>query len=170
MMMRMLAAAGLPPMVDGLRSPDVDNPHGYFEFEPVKLTRDDPSWLDAAAGRAVKIVHLLLLDLPLDRSYGVVMMRRDLGEVIESQRKMLARAGKTSAPADVLRRVYDAQMAQVRRHLEGHACFRVLDVEYARVISAPLAEARRVAGFIGRGDAAAMVAGVDPSLYRNRVS
>lgn len=168
MMMRMVAAAGVEPLVDGVRAADPDNPHGYFEYEPVKATRQDPSWLERAPGRVVKMVHLLLLDLPVDRRYAVIMMRRDLAEVIESQRKMLARGGKDSAPADALRRVYEAQVAQVRRHLEGHACFRVLDVDYAGVLAAPFAQAQRVAAFVGRGDPAAMAAAVDPALYRNR--
>lgn len=168
MMMRMVTASGVEPLTDGLRAADPDNPHGYFEYEAVKSTRRDPSWLVAAPGRVVKMVHLLLMDLPVDRPYAVIMMHRDLREVLESQRKMLARAGKTPAAPDALGRAYGAQMAQVRRHLEAHACFRVLDADYARVVAAPLVEAQRLAGFIGRGDPAVMAAAVDPALYRNR--
>ena len=36
MMMRMLEAGGLPPLTDGLRAPNDDNPLGYYEFERVK--------------------------------------------------------------------------------------------------------------------------------------
>ena len=84
MMMRMLAEGGIPALTDGVRKPDSDNPHGYFEFEPVKRTKDDATWLADARGRAVKMVYELLRDLPADRSYRVVLMRRDLGEMVTS--------------------------------------------------------------------------------------
>ena len=36
MMMRMLESGGVPPLTDGFRSADDDNPLGYYEFEAVK--------------------------------------------------------------------------------------------------------------------------------------
>ncbi|KKL16674.1 hypothetical protein LCGC14_2493240, partial [marine sediment metagenome] len=36
-----------------------DNPKGYFEFEPVKKTKDDSSWVQVAAGKAVKMVYTI---------------------------------------------------------------------------------------------------------------
>ena len=65
-MMQMIDAGGVPALTDSLRKPDADNPRGYFEYEPVKRTAIDPSWLDLAEGKVVKMVHLLLLDLPVD--------------------------------------------------------------------------------------------------------
>src|SRR5262245_53552710 len=41
MMMRMLEAGGMPVLTDEIRKPDLDNPNGYYEFEPVKLLRKD---------------------------------------------------------------------------------------------------------------------------------
>ena len=35
-MMQMLDAAGVPVLTDNIRTPDVDNPKGYYEFEAVK--------------------------------------------------------------------------------------------------------------------------------------
>ena len=52
MMMRILEAGGLPPLTDGIRTADRDNPNGYYEFEPVKQTARDVSWLAQAEGRA----------------------------------------------------------------------------------------------------------------------
>src|SRR5947208_15012411 len=96
-MMQMLSAGGLPPLTDGLRQPDEDNPRGYFEFEPVKQIRRDTAWLQLAVGKAVKMVHLLLPELPLDQNhrYRVIMMRRDLSDVLASQNKMLMIKGLT---------------------------------------------------------------------------
>ena len=42
MMMQMIEAGGIPVLTDHQRTRDEDNPKGYYEFEPVKKTRDDP--------------------------------------------------------------------------------------------------------------------------------
>ena len=34
MLMQVLVAGGITPLVDDLRPADVDNPRGYFEYEP----------------------------------------------------------------------------------------------------------------------------------------
>lgn len=171
MMMRMIVSGGIPALSDGLRSADEDNPLGYFEFEPVKRTKLDSSWLDSAQGRVVKLVHILLPDLPLNHSYRVVMLHRDLDEVIASQQKMLTRSGKKGAqlPAATLKTVFGAQMDTVGRWLDSQPQFKRLDVRYERVIADPRAEAARVAEFLGiPGMADKMAAAVDATLYRNR--
>lgn len=171
MMMRMIEAGGLPALIDGVRGADADNPLGYYEFEPVKRTKQDSSWLERARGRVVKMVHLLLTDLPAGYEYRVVLMRRDPDEVIESQRKMLARTGRPSGDPAALKRVYAAQMDSVRRWLDAQAHVRCLEVSYNAMLAAPEAEARRVADFLGVPDRAGeMAAAVDPALYRNRAS
>lgn len=171
MVMRMLAAGGVPILSDGQREADEDNPHGYFEMEAVKKTRDDPAWLAGAPGKAVKLVHLLLLDLPPGHTYRVIMTDRDLDEVLASQKKMLDRSGRTGAqlaPA-ALKQVYSAQMRQVEQWLDSRPDVSWMKLAYRDVIADPAAAAQRVAEFIGRPEAAAAMAGaVDPSLYRNR--
>ena len=73
------------------RTPDEDNPRGYYEFEAVKQVKADPSWLAAAGGKVVKMVYRLLYDLPNTCNYRVVFMKRRLEEVIASQEEMLRR-------------------------------------------------------------------------------
>lgn len=171
MMMRMIVAAGIPALTDHARQPDEDNPLGYFEYEAVKSTRADPSWLNHAPGKVVKLVHILLPDLPVDRPYRIIMMYRDMDEVIASQQKMLARHARLGAhlsPAS-LRAVYAAQLETVRRWMESHPACQVLDVHYRGVLTTALAEAERIAAFLNVPHAAPdMAAAVDSSLYRNR--
>ena len=93
MLMQMLAAGGIPPLSDGERLPDDDNPRGYFELESVKRLQKDSSWLSDAQGKAVKIIAQLLPNLP-QLNYRLIFMDRDLDEVIESQRRMLLRNGR----------------------------------------------------------------------------
>lgn len=171
MMMRMLAAGGLPPLTDGVRAPDRDNPHGYFEFEPVKRTREDPSWVGSAVGRAVKMVHLLLRDLPPGRSYRVLLMRRRLDEMVASQRRMLERLGRDPGALSDQRRaeIFAAQLDETERWLAAQPDFRVLRVDYNALVEDPPPHLARIDEFLGGGlDARAMAAVVDPELYRNR--
>ena len=65
MMMRLLERGGVPLLTDGVRTPNEDNPKGYYEFERVKkLPQGDYSWLPEAQGKAVKIIATLLKYLP----------------------------------------------------------------------------------------------------------
>src|SRR5690348_11232627 len=103
MMMGMLEAGGMPVLVDGIRKPDINNLNGYYEFEPVKSLRNDPSWLVMAQGRAVKIIYRLLHFLPRTFDYRVILMERDLSEVVDSQAAMLARQGSHMTAGDCAR-------------------------------------------------------------------
>ena len=170
-MMQMLAAGGIEPLTDEVRKPDTDNPRGYFEFERAKRIKTDQAWLADAAGKVVKMVHLLLLDLPMDRRYDVVFMRREAQEVVKSQGVMLARSGKTGAmlAPEQLIAVYQQQISRVLGFLAQHANVRVLEVSYNELVREPEGAAGKVAAFLGRPmDIAAMMGAVDPGLYRNR--
>src|SRR5512135_2888827 len=109
LMMQMLQAGGLSLLTDQRRTADKHNPRGYFEYEAVKQTGADVSWLEKAGGRAVKVIHLLLRHLPADRQYRVIFMLRDLREVVASQRAMLKDSGRTGAliPDDKLAGVFE---------------------------------------------------------------
>ncbi len=170
MMMQMIVAGGVPALTDEKRPCDEDNPRGYFEFEPAKRTRDDASWLQHAPGRVVKLVHLLLLSLPAGYTYRVVMMRRDLEEVLRSQAVMLERQGKKGAAvsSDILARTYKQQLEGVEQMVAKRPDITMIDVDYADVIASPRAQAERVSVFLGGLDVDAMVDAVDTTLYRQR--
>ncbi len=173
LMMQMLAAGGIPPLTDNLRVPDDSNPRGYFELEAVKRLRSDATWLQDAPGRAVKIIHLLMRELPIDGryEYRVLLMRRPIDEVLASQRTMLERQGKTSADPALLAKTYATQLAQLAQWMAAHVCFRVLAVQHGRLVSSPSEMAEIIAEFLGRGlDVSAMAAAVDPNLYRERLA
>ena len=170
MMMRMLDRGGLAPLTDGVRAPDRDNPQGYFEFEPVKRTKEDPSWVPSAAGRAVKMVHLLLRDLPAGPEYRVVLMRRKLDEMVASQRRMLERLGRDPGTLSDERRVqlFGAQLDDAERWLTGRAGFTWLRMDYTALVESPRPHLERLSEFLGGLDVDAMASVIDPALYRNR--
>ncbi len=172
MMMRMLEAGGVGPLADGVRTADISNPKGYFEFEPVKdleAARGNVPWLPEARGKAVKIISFLLTWLPEDFNYQVIFMQRDLDEVLASQQQMLARRGEGADGSGASREVFQSHLAQVERFMAARPCFQTLYVPYREAVAAPEATAATVARFLGRSmDTAAMAKAVEASLYRNR--
>ncbi len=171
MMMQMLAAGGLPALSDAVRQPDENNPRGYLEFEPVKRLRSDQSWLEQARGHAVKIIHLLLRELPTDGRfhYRILFVRRTLEEVIASQQAMLAREGKASADPLVLTKIFRSQLAQITDWLSKQACFETLEIEHQKLLEDSLGAAEKINAFLGGDlDTAAMAAAVDRTLYRQQ--
>lgn len=171
LMMQMLQAGGMELLTDGRRIPDEHNPRGYFEHEGVKHSRDNVSWLEQAGGKAVKVIHLLLLHLPAGRNYRVVFMLRDLPEVVASQRTMLQQQGRaaTALTDDKLAAIFESQLAQVRQWLEGREHFQVLYVNHGDLIRNPLSLAERINKFLGGHLLPEnMAAAVNPALHRQR--
>jgi hypothetical protein len=174
MIMKMLEAGGLPVLTDGLRTADEDNPKGYYEVERVKnLAQEaDKAWLAEARGKGLKVISYLLKSLPSTFNYRVVFIRRDLEEVLASQRKMLARRGETEdTPPERMRALFEDDLWRASYQLKRRPEFETIELHYSAVLARPLEEARRLAAFLGGGlDPEAMAAAVDPQLYRNRAS
>jgi hypothetical protein len=171
LLMQMLDAGGLKMLTDNVRASDEDNPRGYFELEAVKRTRQDPSWLDQAPGRVVKMVHVLLYDLPPDRPYRVLFIKRDLREVVRSQEVMLRRRGTEGANLtdEQLISAYERQLAKIESWLAGQQSFQILYVSYNDLMAEPARTAAAINGFLGGSlDEERMLSHVDPALYRQR--
>ncbi len=171
MMMRMIEAGGIPALTDHVRTADDDNPRGYYEFEPVKQTKKDPSWVADAVGKCVKMVHLLLMDLPAGYEYRVVFMRRRLDEVLASQDVMLQRKGKGGAelPADRMKMIFEKQIKDVDAWVRARSHFQMIEVSYNDCMHDPGSQIDRIHELLGGDlDVAAMRAVVEPGLYRQR--
>jgi hypothetical protein len=172
MIMQMIHEGGIPALTDKVREADEDNPKGYYEFEAVKRTRKDASWLENAPGKVVKMVHLLLLDLPLNREYRVVFTKRKLEEVVVSQDIMLERQGKppTGLEKERIVRAFETQLKQVDKWVRDHPkVFTILYVDYNQTLSDPQPTIEAVNEFLGGDlDTGAMMSVVDPALYRNK--
>jgi hypothetical protein len=172
MVMKMLEAGGLPVLTDGIRTADEDNPKGYYEVERVKnlATEADKAWLAEARGKVVKVISFLLKSLPPHYNYRVVFIRREMEEVLASQRKMLARRGETEeTPPERMRSLFEDDLWRASYQLKRRPEFETIELHYSAVLAHPQDEARRLAAFLGGGlDVEAMAAAVDPQLYRNR--
>lgn len=172
LMMQMLEAGGMQVVTDNIRKADDDNPRGYYEFEKVKKIEEDSSWLKDCQGKAFKIVSELLYRLPEDKEYKVIFMRREMKEVLASQRVMLQRSGREGS------QVKDEEMAgKFRKHLRDVESWLgrqpnidVLYVKYNDVIQEPLRHAESVNRFLGGWlDEEKMAQAVEASLYRQSI-
>lgn len=171
MMMRMLEAGGLTPLVDYIRTPDEDNPKGYYEFEQVKQIEHDQTWLEDAKGKVVKMIAALLKHLPPGHQYKVVFMHRQIDEILASQKQMLIRRGEpTDAVSDErMAALFQKHVASIEAWLATQPNINVLYVHYSDILANPAAEAARLNQFLGGSlDEAGMTAQVDPTLYRQR--
>ena len=122
-----------------------------------------------AHGKAVKMVSALLYDLPPSETYRVIFMRRDLGEILESQEKMLARLGRPSASREQMTSLFSIHLDRLLDWLALQDHMQLLEVSYNDLLGDPEHEAARIARFLDEAaEARPMVAAVDPALYRNR--
>ncbi len=171
MMMKMLEAGGIPPVQDGVRSADSDNPRGYYEFERVKqLDKGDTAWLPDARGKSVKVISALLQHLPSDYEYRILFMRRNLAEVLASQEKMLVhRAAEKTVSDDKMMQLYRQHLQQVETWIRRQPNMQLYDVPYHVLVKDPMAHLPSINTFLeGRLSVLAASKVVDPALYRNR--
>lgn len=172
MMMRMLTAGGIPPLTDELRPPDQDNPNGYYEFEDVKSIENYSTWIDQATGHSVKMIYRLLEHLPADRDYRVIFMRRDVDEILQSQKTMLQRNGvETDVPDSMMKALFERQLRQFYAWLPSQTHLKLINVSYNELLARPenvIAQINRHLNGILNTDE--MLAIIDPNLYRHRAA
>ena len=172
MMMKMLEATGIPPLTDGLRTADEDNPRGYYEFERVKKLKEDKAWIPEARGKAVKVISQLLLELPPDHEYRVIFVRRDMNEILSSQKQMMLRRGtlKEGGPSEEkMRDLLLRHLDHVFAWLDRQKHVKYVTVNYNEMLKDPAEAIARINALLGgKLDTEAMARVVDQTLYRQR--
>ena len=170
MMMRMLEAGGISLLIDHVRKADNDNPEGYFEFERVKGLPGDTEWLASAEGKAVKVISMLLRELPANREYKVLFMLREMNEILASQSAMLTRRGESKGPPDAdMRKHFDSHLKKTLEWIGRQGHMKMLCCNYGDAIANPRGFAEQVSGFIGvKLDIEKMAQSVRPDLHRQR--
>ncbi|MDP7398370.1 MAG: sulfotransferase family protein [Lentisphaeria bacterium] len=171
LMMQMLEAGGMPVITDDLREADEDNPRGYYELEAVKRTKDDQAWLQGARGKVVKVIYLLLYDLPATYNYRVIFMRRPLSEIVASQQTMLARSGKegTSLSDGQFTSLLERELSEIDEWLGRQEHCAVHNVNYHDLLNDGESAATALNDSIGGDlDVEAMQRVIRPELHRQR--
>lgn len=173
MMMKMLEAGGLVILTDNLRKADEDNPKGYYELEKVKQLdkTEDHSWLQEAGGKVVKIISQLLPKLPDDYQYKVIFMRREMSEILASQKQMLVRRGEPTDKIsdESMSELFEKHLQQIQHWLEKKPNFDVIYVSYNKALEQPDAAIKTIDDFMdGALDTEKMRGVIDKSLHRQR--
>jgi hypothetical protein len=174
MMMKMLEAGGLPCLTDLKRSPDESNPQGYYEFESVKKLPDgDQEWLQAARGKAVKVISALLEFLPPIYPYKILFMQRNITEVLSSQRQMLNRIHQKMDPVsdEHFVSLFQKQEAQVKAWISGQPTMEICHINYNDLLVNPWLQLEKIQQFLELPlNLQSMLQVVDLNLYRHRSS
>lgn len=172
MMMRMLKAGGINIVVDNIREADDDNPKGYYEDDRVKNLKENNSWLnDNLNNKAIKVISLLLYNLPQTNFYKIIFMERDMQEILASQRKMMERKSEPSDAVDdsTMARKFNEHLGKIKRWLKDQRNIDCIYVKYHDVLREPLKYAETIKKFLNIDlNTDLMVKAVDQGLYRNK--
>jgi tetratricopeptide (TPR) repeat protein len=172
MMMQMLKAGGLNIFTDEKRHADENNPKGYLEHEAIKRLASDSSIIYQAKDQVVKVIINLLRFLPANIDYKVVLMRRSIEEIIQSQERMLvnlnkSREGDSLFEAD---KKWQASLEKSISYINKQPNMEVLEVYYAEVLEDPLKQAEKVQSFLGFSlELDRMTQIVEQDLYRSKI-
>jgi len=184
LVMQILEAAGISAFTDKVREADESNPVGYFENDHVARLMDrkhSKQWLADASGKAVKVVAPLLPHLPKglnsesdDRqpvNYRVVLIERDLDEILDSQASMLERMDKTpdaSNQSSSLATAYRTQLNAAESWLVRNK-IPSLRINHRDLLTNPDSTIQRLAQFLDRTDQSSeMKSVIRLDLYRSR--
>jgi hypothetical protein len=174
LMMKMLEAGGLSILTDNVRTADTDNLGGYYEFERVKaLYKGDIAWLPSAQGKVVKVISTLLPNLPSNYQYRILFMRRDMAEVLASQKKMLVNRGEDPDKFNdaQIAAIFEKNLRQVEEWLHSNPNVKWMDVNYNQLLREPEPLVAKVNEFFGGNlETSVMMGAINPDLYRQRLA
>ncbi len=178
LMMQMLEAGGLPPLTDGMRTADEDNPAGYYEWEAIKSIGRNPGLLDAPGydQRAIKCISALLGQLPAKHRYRVLFMVRPVDQIVRSQQRMKEHHGTASGDTstDKMTGILQAHRDETLAFLAARPqYYDVLVVDYPELITTPGPWVEKIAAFLGptllpRPENAVQC--IRPELFRHRTT
>lgn len=171
LMMQMLQAGGMPVLTDQVRQPDESNPRGYYEYEKVKQLKDNSDWLKQAGQKAVKVISMLLYDLPAEFDFRIIFMLRDLSEILASQKKMLTHQGvEDEGPENArMKAHFNKHLEDLKKWLSHNKNMDVYYCNYNLLISDPRFMLTEISRFLGLPlNVDNMAETVDPTLYRQR--
>lgn len=172
LMMMLLEAGGIPLLTDHLRTPDADNPKGYYEYEPVKsMPTGNNQWLSQATGKAVKVISSLLKFLPPDHCYKVILMRRRIDEIMASQARMIRNRQENSvSTSDVeMSKLFERHLHDISTWLISRNYIKYIEISYNGILSEPENALSVLPTFLDKPlDIDQMISKIDRSLYRRK--
>jgi hypothetical protein len=169
MMMRVLDLGGIEALSDNVRAADSRNPYGYYEWEAVKTRTGYSKWMDAAAGKSLKVVSRFIAYLPATHCYDILFLNRDIESVLWSQADLASHVSETVWSGDNmlrLKELYQRHVDETLDWIDKRPNMRVREFKYETIIERPAQEVRRICDFLAsrvlcEGE---MLAAIDPAL------
>ncbi len=171
MMMKILEVGGMEIVTDNIRKADEDNLHGYYEYEKVKKMQEDTSWLKETRGKAFKMISQLLYELPANENYKVIFMKRNMNEILASQKKMLENRGnnKDEISDEKMGEFFNKHLSKIMEWMGERKCMDVLYINYNDILENPDEQIKILNRFLNdKLNIEKAVNAIDKSLYRNR--
>ncbi|HKF41030.1 MAG TPA: sulfotransferase domain-containing protein, partial [Candidatus Acidoferrum sp.] len=137
----------------------------------IKQLPKDPSLINEAEGKVVKVISQLLFSLPAGHDYRVIFMQRPLPEVMASQDEMLRRRGTYDAAVDnsAVVNAFRDHLYKIHSWLSSQPHIAVLRLPYHDVLNQPRESSEKIKDFLGvELHLEAMTRQVDQDLYRQR--
>jgi tetratricopeptide (TPR) repeat protein len=139
MMLQVLAAGGLPVRISEFRAPDP------------RYTPEPSRELASLAGHAVRLLSPGIQHLPEagGLNYGVILMLREISDILRSQHHILARLGKPlEAPeAEQIAASWKNQLLNIRQSLAARG-IPILPLEYKHCLLDPRGTAIAIQNFL----------------------
>ncbi|MFC1802804.1 sulfotransferase domain-containing protein [Thermoproteota archaeon] len=171
MMMKMLEETDIPILTDKIREADEDNIKGYYEDERVKQLHQDNTWISEAENKAVKVISYQLRHLPSGHVYKIIFMKRNITEILASQRKMMQRRGEPQDDVSetVMANIFHKHLNETDQWLNKQPNMKILYINYNETLYNPETTAEQVAKFLEQDlDIEKMIQIVDSRFYRQR--
>lgn len=109
----------------------------------------DKEWLDDAAGMAIKVKAPLLNYLPMKYSYKVIMMDREITDVISSQQRVQGKKVKEDVLPMKLYNELQSQLDKVNTWMSSQPQIEVITVNYDELLQNGHQEIDKVISFLG---------------------
>ena len=165
MMMQMLEAGGLETLHD-IENSDTDNPGSNYEYEKVKSLPRNKSWLNLAEGKVLKVPAGLLKFLPKTYKYRIIIMQRDMREILRSQQIALKRDPDVYPMG--LAESFRKELNMANEWLESQTNIDLIHVMYSSVIDNTLGSSSEINQFLDyQLNVSNMVNAIERSLCHN---
>ena len=166
LMMQILEKAGIPIVYDDTRLPDDNNPNGYYELfggNIIGKLMNNEVDMNKYKGKFIKITSYGLKYLPRDFKYKVIIMDRNIDEIIESGKKM----GDDKTNRETLKSLidYTYDLVATKDWFDGY-CY----ISYNDLLDNPDKELDFLKYFLDVDfDNEDVKTVIDKKLYRNRI-
>ncbi len=172
LLMKILDSLKIEILSDGIRKSDINNPKGYYEFEKVKKIHKDSSWINSAKGKAIKIVSPLLRFLPSNVNYKIIFVKRNLNEILMSQKKMLENLEtEDKISEELMLKSFKDHLKKTEDWINSQKNISAVYINYNELLNNPSEECIKLKKFLNRDiNSKHITKVIDKKLYRNRDS